>query len=162
MLREATNKLYQVKANFTPVGISGAHGVPATAVAADAALLIYSHRPAGAAAACPRCPPTLRPLPCTQHTARNPLPLFPHPAAMEDFIGRGDRRIGAVIKRAWELGATNDAWWQSEETAFKAWSQAIAGERRFGWGKQPCQLFVLLAFLLQPLLRGLGIVPPWH
>jgi len=31
-------------------------------------------------------------------------------AAMEDFIGRGDRRIGAVIRRAWELGATNDSW----------------------------------------------------
>ena len=30
---------------------------------------------------------------------------------MEDFIGRGDRRIGSVIRRAWELGATNDAWW---------------------------------------------------
>ena len=50
-------------------------------------------------------------------------------SAMEDFIGRGDRRIGAVIKRAWELGATNDAWWQSQEQAFQAWTQAIAGER---------------------------------
>jgi hypothetical protein len=29
----------------------------------------------------------------------------------EDFIARGDRRIGAVVKRAWELGATNDGWW---------------------------------------------------
>ncbi|KAL4447381.1 hypothetical protein ABPG77_007414 [Micractinium sp. CCAP 211/92] len=53
MLREALGKLFQVKANFTPVGIS----------------------------------------------------------AMEDFIGRGDRRIGRVIRRAWELGATNDSWW---------------------------------------------------
>jgi hypothetical protein len=52
MLRAAFSRLHQVKANYTPVGIS----------------------------------------------------------AMEDFIGRGDRRIGAVIKRAWELGATNDAW----------------------------------------------------
>ncbi|KAI3428063.1 hypothetical protein D9Q98_006447 [Chlorella vulgaris] len=68
MLRSAFSRLHQVKANYTPVGIS----------------------------------------------------------AMEDFIGRGDRRIGAVIKRAWELGATNDAWWQSEKQCFDAWSQAIA------------------------------------
>jgi hypothetical protein len=39
MLREATNKLYQVKANFTPVGISGAPA-KAPAGAAYAALLV--------------------------------------------------------------------------------------------------------------------------
>ncbi|PSC72413.1 Radical SAM domain [Micractinium conductrix] len=66
MLRKAMYKLFQVKANFTPVNIS----------------------------------------------------------AMEDFIGRGDRSIGRVIHRAWQLGATNDVWWQSEEAAFNAWSQA--------------------------------------
>ena len=67
MLKEAFKKLYQVKANFTPVIIS----------------------------------------------------------AMEDFVARGDRRVSDVIRRAWELGATNDAWWQSEESAHAAWSQAI-------------------------------------
>jgi len=68
LLRSALKRLYQVKANFTPVRIS----------------------------------------------------------AMEDFISRGDRRIGDVIKRAWELGATNDGWWQSEDENFAAWSQAIS------------------------------------
>lgn len=46
-------------------------------------------------------------------------------SAMEDFISRGDRRIGKVIKRAWELGATNDGWWMSEDTNYALWSQAI-------------------------------------
>lgn len=46
-------------------------------------------------------------------------------SAMEDFISRGDRRIGTVIKRAWELGATNDGWWMSEDTNYALWSQAI-------------------------------------
>lgn len=47
-------------------------------------------------------------------------------SAMEDFIGRGDRRLGAVVRRAWELGAGMDAWWDSLERAFAAWEQAIA------------------------------------
>lgn len=46
-------------------------------------------------------------------------------SAMEDFISRGDRRIGAVIRRAWELGATNDGWWQSEDSNYSLWEQAI-------------------------------------
>jgi radical SAM family uncharacterized protein/radical SAM-linked protein len=46
-------------------------------------------------------------------------------SAMEDFVGRGDRRLGPVIKRAWELGAGMDAWWESTEKAFSAWTQAI-------------------------------------
>eukprot|EP01023_Acetabularia_acetabulum_P064377 TRINITY_DN8307_c0_g1_i6.p1 TRINITY_DN8307_c0_g1~~TRINITY_DN8307_c0_g1_i6.p1 ORF type:complete len:1053 (+),score=178.71 TRINITY_DN8307_c0_g1_i6:266-3160(+) len=49
----------------------------------------------------------------------------PRISAMEDFIGRGDRRISKVIKRAWELGALNEAWWTSEGDAYRAWSQAI-------------------------------------
>lgn len=53
-------------------------------------------------------------------------------SAMEDFIGRGDRRLGAVVRRAWELGATNDAWWASQDAAFAAWDQAIA-ESGLGW-----------------------------
>nr|WP_290226573.1 TIGR03960 family B12-binding radical SAM protein [Trichocoleus desertorum] len=47
-------------------------------------------------------------------------------SAMEDFVGRGDRRLGAVVRRAWELGAGMDSWWESLERAFGAWTQAIA------------------------------------
>jgi radical SAM family uncharacterized protein/radical SAM-linked protein len=47
-------------------------------------------------------------------------------SAMEDFIGRGDRRYGKVIQRAWELGAGMDAWFESADRAFQAWAQAIA------------------------------------
>ncbi|MDY7019977.1 MAG: TIGR03960 family B12-binding radical SAM protein [Cyanobacteriota bacterium] len=47
-------------------------------------------------------------------------------SAMEDFVGRGDRRLAPVIRRAWELGAGMDAWWESQERAFAAWTQAIA------------------------------------
>ncbi|APB32324.1 Fe-S oxidoreductase [Gloeomargarita lithophora Alchichica-D10] len=46
-------------------------------------------------------------------------------SAMEDFLGRGDRSLGKVIQRAWELGAGMDAWWESLERAYGAWSQAI-------------------------------------
>lgn len=46
-------------------------------------------------------------------------------SAMEDFVGRGDRRLGPVVRRAWELGAGMDSWWESVENAFKAWTQAI-------------------------------------
>lgn len=46
-------------------------------------------------------------------------------SAMEDFVGRGDRRLAAVVRRAWELGAGMDAWWESLERAFSAWTQAI-------------------------------------
>ncbi|GAB4820873.1 hypothetical protein N2152v2_007919 [Parachlorella kessleri] len=53
-------------------------------------------------------------------------------SAMEDFIGRGDRRIAKVIRRAWELGALNDGWWQSPEACFARWEQAIE-ESGLGW-----------------------------
>jgi radical SAM family uncharacterized protein/radical SAM-linked protein len=46
-------------------------------------------------------------------------------SAMEDFIGRGDRSLAAVVRRAWELGAGMDAWWDNTETAYQAWSKAI-------------------------------------
>jgi radical SAM superfamily enzyme YgiQ (UPF0313 family) len=46
-------------------------------------------------------------------------------SAMEDFVGRGDRRLAPVIKRAWELGAGMDSWWESTEKAYGAWTQAI-------------------------------------
>jgi radical SAM superfamily enzyme YgiQ (UPF0313 family) len=41
-------------------------------------------------------------------------------SAMEDFVGRGDRRLAAVVRRAWELGAGMDAWWESLDQAFAA------------------------------------------
>ena len=46
-------------------------------------------------------------------------------SAMEDFVGRGDRRLASVIKRAWELGAGMDAWWENLAQAYGAWEQAI-------------------------------------
>jgi len=46
-------------------------------------------------------------------------------SAMEDFVGRGDRRLASVVRRAWELGAGMDAWWESLDRAFAAWTQAI-------------------------------------
>lgn len=46
-------------------------------------------------------------------------------SAMEDFVGRGDRRLAAVIRKAWELGAGMDAWWESLDRAFAAWAEAI-------------------------------------
>ncbi|WP_202807546.1 TIGR03960 family B12-binding radical SAM protein [Leptolyngbya sp. PCC 6406] len=46
-------------------------------------------------------------------------------SAMEDFVGRGDRRLSAVVLRAWQLGAGMDAWWESMDRAYAAWTQAI-------------------------------------
>ncbi|MBW4666211.1 MAG: TIGR03960 family B12-binding radical SAM protein [Cyanomargarita calcarea GSE-NOS-MK-12-04C] len=53
-------------------------------------------------------------------------------SAMEDFIGRGDRTLSSVVRRAWELGAGMDSWFESVDKAFSAWSQAIALEGK-GW-----------------------------
>jgi radical SAM family uncharacterized protein/radical SAM-linked protein len=47
-------------------------------------------------------------------------------SAMEDFIGRGDRTLGKVVRRAWELGAGMDSWYDNVEKAFTAWETAIA------------------------------------
>lgn len=47
-------------------------------------------------------------------------------SAMEDFIGRGDRRLSSVVRRAWELGAGMDSWFDSLDRAFAAWENAIA------------------------------------
>ena len=46
-------------------------------------------------------------------------------SAMEDFVGRGDRRLAAVLRRAWELGAGMDSWFDNLDRAFTAWGQAI-------------------------------------
>ena len=47
-------------------------------------------------------------------------------SAMEDFVGRGDRRLSSVVRRAWELGAGMDSWWENLDRAFAAWEKAIA------------------------------------
>jgi radical SAM family uncharacterized protein/radical SAM-linked protein len=47
-------------------------------------------------------------------------------SAMEDFVGRGDRRLAPVVRRAWELGAGMDSWWENLDQAFAAWTDAIA------------------------------------
>ncbi len=44
---------------------------------------------------------------------------------MEDFIGRGDRKLSKVIKRAWELGAGMDSWWENAEKAYLSWEKSI-------------------------------------
>ena len=47
-------------------------------------------------------------------------------SAMEDFVGRGDRSLGKVVRRAWELGAGMDSWYENLDQAFSAWASAIA------------------------------------
>ncbi len=46
-------------------------------------------------------------------------------SAMEDFVGRSDRRLAPVVRRAWELGAGMDSWWENADKAHSAWEQAI-------------------------------------
>ena len=44
---------------------------------------------------------------------------------MEDFLGRGDRRLAYVIEQAWKNGAGMDAWFESIDRAYNAWKKAI-------------------------------------
>ncbi|MEM9220693.1 MAG: TIGR03960 family B12-binding radical SAM protein, partial [Cyanobacteria bacterium P01_F01_bin.150] len=53
-------------------------------------------------------------------------------SAMEDFLGRGDRRLSKVVKQAWERGAGMDSWWESLDNAFAAWTAAIEASG-LGW-----------------------------
>ncbi|MFN9934181.1 MAG: TIGR03936 family radical SAM-associated protein, partial [Cyanobacteriota bacterium] len=46
-------------------------------------------------------------------------------SAIEDFIGRGDRRLAPVIEAAWRAGAGLDAWFESAERSYVAWTGAI-------------------------------------
>ncbi len=48
----------------------------------------------------------------------------PEESLMEAFLSRGDRRLGAVIKTAWEKGAKFDAW--NEWFRPDAWAEAFA------------------------------------
>jgi radical SAM family uncharacterized protein len=47
----------------------------------------------------------------------------PEESLLEAFLSRGDRRLGAVIYRAWQLGAKFDAW--MEHFNQNAWQQAF-------------------------------------
>lgn len=47
----------------------------------------------------------------------------PEVSFLEGIMARGDRRLGAVIARAWELGARFDAW--SEQFRYELWLQAF-------------------------------------
>ncbi len=48
----------------------------------------------------------------------------PKDTLVEAFLTRGDRRLSAVIERAWRLGAKFDGW--QEQRRFDAWMQAFA------------------------------------
>jgi hypothetical protein len=48
----------------------------------------------------------------------------PQETLLESFLSRGDRRLGPVVQRAWELGSKFDAW--SECHKPEAWAQALA------------------------------------
>ena len=47
----------------------------------------------------------------------------PQTSLLEAVFSRGDRRLGAVIHRAWQLGASFDGW--SEHFNFAIWQQAL-------------------------------------
>jgi len=46
-------------------------------------------------------------------------------SAMEDFVGRGDRRLAPVIEAAWRAGAGLDAWFEAADRTYSAWTAAI-------------------------------------
>jgi radical SAM-linked protein len=46
-------------------------------------------------------------------------------SAMEDFVGRGDRRLAPVIEAAWRAGAGLDAWFEAADRTYEAWTSAI-------------------------------------
>ena len=47
-------------------------------------------------------------------------------SAIENFIGRGNRSISQVIEKAWKSGAGMDAWFESQDVAYEAWTKAIS------------------------------------
>ncbi len=52
----------------------------------------------------------------------------PRLSAMEDFIGRGDRRLAPVLEAAWRAGAGMDAWFETIDRTHAAWTGAIEAE----------------------------------
>ncbi|MGA0278972.1 MAG: TIGR03936 family radical SAM-associated protein, partial [Vulcanococcus sp.] len=82
-------------------------------------------------------------------------------SAMEDFVGRGDRRLAPVIEAAWRAGAGLDAWFEAADRTYQAWTDAIEaadlggryrelemGEWSSAEGMDPSDL---AAFCAQPL-----------
>ena len=51
----------------------------------------------------------------------------PKISLLEAALSRGDRRLGKVIYRAWELGSTFDAW--NEHFNYENWRRAFAESR---------------------------------
>jgi radical SAM family uncharacterized protein len=51
----------------------------------------------------------------------------PQTSLLEVALARGDRRLGRVVQRAWQLGARFDAW--PEHFDWEVWRQAFAAER---------------------------------
>ena len=82
-------------------------------------------------------------------------------SAMEDFVGRGDRRLAPVIEAAWRAGAGMDAWFEALDRTYSAWTDAIASaglEGRYrqlelgGWGAaNALSAEDLTSFCSQPL-----------
>src|SRR5690606_18212295 len=65
---------------------------------------------------------------CIIQRGRPSSTLFPYTTlfrSVEGLLGRGDRRIGAVIEEAWRDGARFDGW--SENFSFERWM--AAGDR---------------------------------
>jgi len=48
----------------------------------------------------------------------------PEETLLEAVLARGDRRLGRVVQRAWELGARFDAW--DEQRSLEPWTRAFA------------------------------------
>jgi len=85
-------------------------------------------------------------------------------SAMEDFVGRGDRNLSAVVRRAWELGAGMDAWWENLHQAYGAWEQAIE-EAGLAWKYRQVEagewnIFKTDSAVVPPKVGGLGGLNP--
>ncbi len=82
-------------------------------------------------------------------------------SAIENFIGRGDRRLAEVIENAWRAGAGMDAWFESLDRTYLAWTKAINAAglenyyRKIEMGSWSCtEAFTrndLIEFCSQPL-----------
>jgi len=85
-------------------------------------------------------------------------------SAMEDFVGRGDRSLAPVVRRAWELGAGMDAWWENLHKAYGAWEQAIE-EAGLAWKYRQVEagewnIFKTSSAVVPPKVGGLGGLNP--
>ncbi len=62
-----------------------------------------------------------------------------HDSLLSGFLARADRRAGAVIKRAWELGARFDGWRESRNIKVwqQAWTECAYGPAESAWRERP-------------------------